>query len=94
MITYESYEETVYAYDKNENTDAQGEREFRSEYIVLDSGDKEDGMKVKVLLPEVRGVAVVCQGGGNPIIKEQIITAISALFNISSNKISVAVMAK
>ncbi len=94
MITYKSYEENVYAYDKDENTDKQGEREFTSEYIILDAGDKEEGMKIKTLLPEIKGVAVVCQGGKNPVIKEQIISALSALFNISSNKISVATMAK
>ena len=94
IISYESYEETVYAYDKDERIDKDGERDFASEYIVLDSGEKEDGLKIKVLTPEIKGVAVSCQGGSNPVIKEQIITALSALFNISSNNISVAVMAK
>lgn len=94
MITYNCYEETVYAYNEDENIDTKGDREFKNEYIILDSGSKEEGMKVKILLPEIKGVAVVCQGGENPVIKEQIISAISALFNISSNKISVAVMAK
>ncbi len=94
MITYKSYEETVYAYDRDENTDTDGKRDFKSEYIILDSGDKEEGMKIKTILPEINGVAVVCEGGENPVIKEQIISALSALFDISSNKISVAVMAK
>lgn len=94
MITYESYEETVYAYDKDENINAQGERDFTSKYIILDGDEKEEGLKLKILLPEIKGVAVVCQGGENPIIKEQIISALSALFNISSNKISIAIMAK
>ncbi len=94
MLTYKSYEETVYAYDKDENTDIKGERDFASQYIILDSGEKEDGLKLKIILPEVKGVAVVCQGGENPVIKEQIISALSALFDISSNKISVASMAK
>ena len=94
MITYKSYEETVYAHNSDESSDTSGRNEFTSEYIILDTGDKEEGMKVKIILPEIKGVAVVCQGGGNSVIKEQIISAISALFNISSNKISVAVMAK
>ena len=94
MITYKSYDESVYAYDKDENSNSQGETDFSGEYVIIDSGDKEDGLKIKTIMPEIKGVAVVCQGGNNPVIKEQIITLLSALFNISSNKISVAVMAK
>ena len=94
MITYNSYEETVYAFDKNENSNSQGEADFSGEYVILDNGDYEDGLKLKVISPEIKGVAVVCQGGNNPVIKEQIISSLSALFDISSNKISVAVMAK
>lgn len=93
MITYKSYEETVYAYDKDEISNSEGEFDFRSEYIIVDGKDKEEGLKVKILLPEIKGIAVVCQGGENPVTKEQIISALSALFNISSNKISVAAMA-
>ena len=94
MITYNSYEETIYALDKDENYASQGETEYSEEYVILDKGDNEDGLKLKVISPEIKGVAVVCQGGNNPVIKEQIISSLSALFDISSNKISVAVMAK
>jgi stage III sporulation protein AG len=94
MITYSSYEETVYALDKDENFNSQGETNFSAEYVILDNGDYEDGLKLKIISPEIKGVAVVCQGGNNPVIKEQIISSLSALFDISSNKISVAVMAK
>ncbi|MBO5937643.1 MAG: hypothetical protein J6Q79_08570 [Clostridia bacterium] len=94
MITYNSFDETVYAYDKDENISAQGETDYSGKYVIIDSGDKEDGLRLKTILPEIKGVAVVCQGGSNPVIKEQIVASLSALFDISSNKISVAVMAK
>ena len=93
MITYKSYDETVYAFDKEENINLQGETDFSGEYVIIDSGDKEEGLRLKVISPEIKGIAVVCQGGGNSVIKEQIITSLSALFDISTNKISVAVMA-
>lgn len=94
MITYKSYDETVYAFDKDENVNSQGETDYSGEYVIVDSGDKEDGLKLKIISPEIKGIAVVCQGGNDPVIKEQIITSLSALFDISTNKISVAVMAK
>ena len=93
IVTYECYEETVYVYDADERIQRDGDSDKSSEYIIIDTGDSEDGLKAKILAPKIRGVAVVCQGGNNPTTKEMIITAISALLNISTNKISVASMA-
>lgn len=93
IVTYECYEEAVYLYDADERIQGDGDSDKSSEYIIIDTGDSEDGLKAKILAPKIRGVAVVCQGGNNPTTKEMIITAISALLNISTNKISVAPMA-
>ena len=93
ILTFETYEETVYAEDKDENFSSGGDKDINSEYVIIDNGDTEDGLKLKVISPKIRGVAVICQGGNNPIVKSQIISALSALFDISTNKISVAVMA-
>lgn len=89
MITYDGSCETVYAADISED-----DNQRESEYIIIDSSGDEDGLKIKIIYPKIKGVAIVCQGGGNPVIKEQIISTVSALFDISSNKISVAQMAK
>lgn len=93
IISFESYEETVYIYDCDEENSADGDFDRSSKYIIIDTGDREDGLKAKILAPEIRGVAVVCQGGNNYTTKEMIISSISALLNISTNKISVAPMA-
>lgn len=89
MLTYKGSYETIYAADIQES-----ENKIDSEYIIIDTEKGESGLKIKVLSPEIKGVAVVCQGGDSPVIKEQIISVLSALFDISSNKISVAKMAK
>ncbi len=93
MITFEASAETVYAADSQEKTTKDGEKDINSEYIIIDSSGGETGMKLKIISPEVKGVAVVCRGAKNSVIKEQIISLVSALFDISSNKISVAEMA-
>ena len=93
ILTFESFEETVYAVDKDENFTPEGKTDYAGEYVIIDSGDSESGLKLKILSPKIRGVAVICKGGDDPIVKEQIIMAISALFDISTNKISVAAMA-
>ena len=93
MLTFEALEETVYAVDRDEDSASDGRHNIKDKYVIIDGGSKEEGLKLKVVSPKVRGVAVVCEGGDNPLIKGQIISAVSALFDISSNKISVAVMA-
>ena len=45
---------------------------------------------IKEIYPEIRGIAVVCDGGNNPVIKEQLVSILSALFGINTNRISVA----
>ena len=47
---------------------------------------------VKEVEPVVEGVVVVAQGGGNDIIKNQIVEAVSVLFHISSYKVKVLKM--
>lgn len=93
ILTFESYEETVYAKDKDEKYSNNSETDINSEYVIIDNGDSEAGLKIKVISPKIRGVAVICQGGNEPTVKAQIISALSALFDISTNKISVAQMA-
>ena len=57
---------------------------------------EEDGKKVpyviKELQPEVEGVVVVAQGGGNDIVNQNIVDAVSVLFHISSYKVKVLKM--
>lgn len=97
MITYESSTENVYACDTDENsdiaTDSKEERNSKSEHIIIKNGDGESGLTVKEIYPKVRGVAVICDGGNDPVVKGQIISMISALFDINSTKISVAAKA-
>ncbi len=92
MISYESSEEVVFVADTQTDT-AENKSDTKREYIIIDEGSDETGLVAKTIYPCVRGVAVVCQGGGNPIVKEQIISIVSALFDISTNKITVADMA-
>ena len=93
ILTFESFEETVYAIDKNESFNQNGNSDVENKYVIIDNDKGEGGLQLKILSPKIRGVAVLCKGGDNPVVKKQIITAISALFDISTNKISVATMA-
>ena len=96
MITLESGNEDVYLhnYDYGEDIDevGAGNREVKDEYVIVDSGGTENGIVIRVEEPKIRGVAVVCEGGGNAYVKTQIISTVTALLDISSARVSVAKM--
>ena len=98
MITYDTSDENVYAKDMDEefanNENAPVEQRIKSEYIIINGSDGEEGLKIKNVYPTVRGVAVVCDGANDPNVKGQIVSVVSALFDINSTRISVAEMAK
>ena len=96
MLTFESGSETVYAADTNAAFDRKDSGEsdtLKSDVVLVKNGTQESGLRVKEIYPKVRGVAVVCEGGANAVIKEQIISLVTALFDIKSTNVSVAEMA-
>ena len=93
MLTYDCSEETVWAKDCDEKIEDGGKSNSESKHIIIDSADGETGLAVKVLYPQVRGVAVVCTGGDDPVVKSEIKALLSALFDIGTNRISIAVRA-
>lgn len=96
MVTLESGSEEVYLHDYNygENADSSGKNSFerKDEYVIVDGESGEQGIVVRIAEPRVRGVAVVCEGGGSEVVREQIVNAVTALLDISSAKVSVAKM--
>lgn len=88
MITYESGEESVFASDKEESF-RNGEQKIKNDYIIVDGENGETGLKIKSIYPEIKGVAVVCSGASDPVIKERIVSVVSALFDISTKNISI-----
>lgn len=96
MVTLDTGEENIYAKQAknlNEDRSESSKSSDEYEYVVLkSSSSKEEGMLLKVVEPNVRGVAIVCQGGDDPLIKEDIISAVSAVLDIKTNKISITKM--
>ncbi len=98
MITLESGSEDIYLhdYDYGENNDLSGKNsiERKDEYVIVDSSAGEQGIVVRRTEPKVRGVAVVCEGGGSELVRQQITDTVTALLDISSARVSVAKMNK
>lgn len=92
MITFDSSSEFVYAANSFRSSDTE-ETEEKDEFVIIDGKNGEEAILLKMNKAEVRGVLVICEGGGNPIVREKIIEALCALLDIPSNKVSVAEMA-
>ena len=93
MITYESGDEDVFAFNKDESYEKEDGR-YSNDYVIIDGEKGETGLKLKTVYPKIKGVAVVCSGASDPVIKEQIVSLISALFDISTKNISVVCTGK
>ena len=79
IITIDGSNETVYA-TEGSNKDY---------VIVTDGSGNENALRVMEISSTVRGIAVVCEYGGNDKLKNQIVEMLSSLFNLGSNRISV-----
>lgn len=96
MVTLESSSEDVYLHDFNygENIEPSGKSniEQKDEYVIVEDENGEKGIVVRVAQPKVRGVAVVCDGGGSQLVKSRITEAVTALLDISAARVSVSEM--
>ena len=96
MVTLESGGEDIYLHDSDfgENADPSGKSSYerKDEYVIIDGSSGEQGIVVRRAEPRVRGVAVVCEGGGSEKVCAQIIQTVTALFDISSARVSVTKM--
>lgn len=56
------------------------------EYVYLD----DDKTLTKILEPKVRGVAVACTGGDDPVVVEKVAKMLSTVLSVGTNNISVS----
>ena len=84
MVTLETTAQNIYAVNTKE-----GENTREQEHVLLNGGE---ALTQTVESPEIRGVAVVCEGGDQIHVAAQITEMLSSLLGISSSHISVTKM--
>ncbi|MCH5316397.1 MAG: hypothetical protein J1E05_00350 [Eubacterium sp.] len=89
MITLKNTTESVFA-KNTQNNQTESSYSQNDEYVIYDGENGDSPILLKEIFPQIEGVAVVCSGGDNIVVKEKIIQCVSSLFNISSNRISVS----
>ncbi len=88
MVTLENGVQQVYAAEETYNTAADGSSGSHR-VLTVDTANGPVGLPVTQLQPVVRGVAVVCAGGENAHLAQQVTALISAACNISSHRVCV-----
>lgn len=92
MLTFDSSKEYFYAENSSEDRkDSENSKE--SELVIINGENGEEPIVIKTAEADIRGVLVICEGGGNALVREKIIEALCALLDIPSNRVSVAKMA-
>lgn len=81
MVTLESGEERIYATDTQS-----GQLQSQETHVLLEDGS---ALEETVCLPVIRGVAVVCDGGGDVRIAARITELVRALLDLPANRICV-----
>ena len=89
MLTLNCSSEYIYARNSDDNKNESSYSETR-EYVLYKGENGETPVLIKELYPRVEGAAVVCSGGDNIAVKEDVINCLSSLFDIPSSKISVS----
>jgi len=99
MLTLDCGSEPIYAVQgktdtKHSFSDSGSEESLSAnkEYVIIGSGAGEQGLVLKMVEPQVRGVAVICRGGDDLIVRQAIVEAVTAVLGVGSNKVSVARM--
>lgn len=89
MLTLKNTNESIYA-ENNEEDVKEGSFSKKNEYVLYDEGNGDSPLLIQQKFPQVQGVAVVCSGGDNTVVRENIIKCISALYDIPSTRINVS----
>lgn len=74
--------------EKTEGDEKSRETEFKTEYITVKTEQGgEKAILLRTEMPQIRGVAVVCEGGDDDILREKIENTVTAALNITSKRV-------
>lgn len=74
--------------EKNDKESQSLDNELKEGYITVKTADGgEEALLVTARMPEIRGIAIVCEGGDNEIINQKIQNAVMAALDITSKRV-------
>lgn len=93
MVTLSETTEYVYATNNDDSrkiNDGSENTDNNKDYVIIESNNNDTGLLIKTIEPKIRGVAIVCEGGNEVSVRQQIYSAVSAVLNISTSRISIS----
>ena len=88
MVTLESGTQTVYAADTRIVTGVE-EQTADTTFLKVDTATGPVGLKLTEIQPTIKGVAVVCTGGGNETVRQRVIQVVTTAFHLSQRRVCV-----
>ena len=88
-ITVGSEQRYVYA-TEGRHSRSDNKTEEEEKYVIVGGGSEKNALIETVEAPEITGAVIVCGGGGDAAVREQIYKAASAALGIPTAKINVA----
>lgn len=89
MVTLENGGRAVYAADTSLSLSGDGQKSTTEEILTVDTDTGPVGLLLTHLQPSVKGVAVVCAGGGDPTVCDRVTAVVSTAFHISPRRVAV-----
>ncbi len=89
MVTLSGGYEYVYARDLQSKTGGDSYT-WEESYVIVGSGTSQSPLLLMKKQPSVAGVGIVCEGGADPAVQNELTALVSAAFGIGTNKIHVS----
>lgn len=89
VVTLSGGYEYVYARDLESKTGGDTYT-WEESYVIVGSGNAQSPLLLMKKQPGIAGVGIVCEGGGDPLVQNELTALVSAAFGIGTNKIHVS----
>lgn len=93
IITLSETTEYIYAKDGKEvkkSNEKNDDNTLENNYVIIKNNNNNSGLLIKTIEPKIRGVAVSCEGGDKTEVQQAIYSAVGALLNINTSRISIS----
>lgn len=89
MIVFSDYGKYFYCEEMQEEKSETSTKGNQKPVLKDSASGGEEPILIKAELPKITGVFITAEGAGNPVVKENITSAVKALLNVSTKNISV-----
>lgn len=87
MLTLDCGDENIYATEIKSGSSTEERK-----YVLIEENGEDSGLLLKTDLPQVRGVAVVCEGADSSEVRQEITGLLTAVLGVSTNRVNIAKM--